>query len=360
MGGVYSLDNRAMSAAPSLDLASSATGAPHWVLPFAASLSEPCQHALPHLDQAGFLPNWARLMGRLSVVNRLEGDEYALSMPHERLLGEALDWAEAGQPEADGELPWAAWWAAQDGLKLDPSLAWGLLSPGHWLMGRDHLTLLDPASLALSEADSRALMEAVRPLFEEDGWTLLWGAPERWYAAHPTLAGLPTASLERVIGRNPDVWLTEHPEARTLRRLQSEVQMLLYQHPINDARASQGLATVNSFWLSGAGQPPASLTLPGHLTVVTDLRNPLLGDDMPAWVAAWQQVDATVFAAALARLDAGQDLRLSLCGERHALTLGPRPAASLGSRLGQQLRRVLNPMRQGHQAPKPSAFLADL
>jgi len=63
-----------------------------------------------------------------------------------------------------------------------------------------------------------------------------------------------------------------------------------------------------------------------------------------------------VFAAALARLDAGEDLRLSLCGERHALTLGPRPPASLGNRLW----RALNPLSAAAASPKPSAFLADL
>ncbi|MFT3856285.1 MAG: hypothetical protein QM742_01810 [Aquabacterium sp.] len=315
-------------------LASHTPGARHWVLPFASSLSEPCRHALAELGKPHALPHLRRLLGAMEVTSRLEGDEFALSMPHERVLGAQLGW-----PDEDGCRPWAAWWAAQDGIRLEADRTWGLLSPGHWLMGRDHLTLLDPDTQGLSADASRALMEALRELFESDGWTLIWGAPTRWYAAHASLAGLPTASLDRVIGRNPDVWLTDHPQARMLRRLQSEVQMLLYQHPINDARESQGQTTVNSFWLSGCGPVPAQLTLPTTTHWVQDLRAPLLADDMPLWLQAWAQVDATALQAACEALDQGQDIRLTLCGERHALTLAPRKSG-FGARLRQSLRRL--------------------
>lgn len=323
----------------------------HWIVPFAASLSEPCQHALPRLAEAKALPNLRRLLSQLQEVARIEGDEYALSMPHERLLAAAMGW-----PDQDGLLPWAAWWAAQDGVKLTADAHWGLLSPGHWLMGRDHLTLLDPATLGLSEAESRALFEAVRALFESDGWTLIRGASQRWYASHPSLQGLPTASLDRVIGRNPDVWLTDHPQARNLRRLQSEVQMLLYQHPINDTREQAGLATVNSFWLSGCGLVPARTATPDHIQLVNDLRAPMLADDMPAWLDAWAQLDNTVLKQACDAIQAGQDIQLTLCGERHAITLGRPHAASLSARMWQSVKRLTS-FRSG---PDPVPLLNSL
>jgi hypothetical protein len=312
------------------------TSANHWIVPFASSLSEPCQHALPRLAASGALPHLRQLLGQLQATSRVEGDEYALSMPHERVLA-----AEMGWPVTDGLMPWSAWWAACDGVQLDPARPWGLLSPGHWLMGRDHLTLLDPQTLALSDEESRALLEAVRELFDSDGWTLQWGTASRWYASHPSLEGLPTASLERVIGRNPDVWLTDNPQARMIRRLQSEVQMLLYQHPINDAREATGLATVNSFWLSGCGVPPSSVRLPASVQVVDDLRAPMLADDMPLWLDAWAHVDGTALKAACEALAAGRDVKLTLCGERHAVTLSRSPGGdSLASKLLKSVKRL--------------------
>ena len=83
-------------------------------------------------------------------------------------------------------------------------------------------------------------IEAVRELFEGEGFEWTWGAAERWYAAHPRLDGHASASLDRVIGRNVDFWLDAgsrgQPGGRRIRRLQSEVQLLLYPHPINAAR----------------------------------------------------------------------------------------------------------------------------
>jgi hypothetical protein len=311
--------------------------------------------ALPHLQQ---------LLGSLRQASKLEGDEYALSMPHERVMARAMGWldeAGAGRGDSqaaggDGTLPWSAWWAEQDGLSLTPGQHWGLLSPGHWLMGRDHLTLLDPLALGLNEAESRALFQAVQSLFESDGWTLLWGAPSRWYVAHPSLAGLPTASLDRLIGRNPDLWLTDHPQARMVRRLQSEVQMLLYQHPINDAREAAGLPTVNSFWLSGCGQPPAQTVLPVGTVLIDTLRAPLLADDMHAWLDAWTQLDQTMLKDITEAVAAGQPMQLTLCGERHAVTLASGPAPSLGGKLLKSFKRLTG----SAPALKPGAWLSAL
>jgi hypothetical protein len=46
------------------------------------------------------------------------------------------------------------------------------------------VSLLDPEELALDEAASRALLDAVQDLFTSEGWHPAWGAPLRWYAAH--------------------------------------------------------------------------------------------------------------------------------------------------------------------------------
>ena len=307
----------------------------HWVIAGASSQSEPCLQTLGTMPE---LPHLRALLNTLDEVDRVTGDEYALNMPHERLLARAWGW-----PEADGLVPWSAWWAAQDGVPLAGEQAWALLSPGHWLMGRDHLTVLEPSGLQLSDADSNSLMDTVRPFFEEDGWSLVWGSALRWYASHPSLMNYPCASLDRVMGRNPDVWLTDHPHARGVRRLQSEVQMLLYQHPINEAREAQGLPSINSFWLSGAGWPStADGAVPGTPHLVERLKPALLRDDMPAWLEAWAELDRTLLAELSARVTAGDALRLSLCGERHAVTLGRRaPDSPQGWWL--RLRGALSP-----------------
>lgn len=335
--------------------------ADHLVIPWAVSLAEPCQQALATLDAPAALPELHALLGALTEQHWLRGDEYQPATPHERALAGTVGWP-TGEP-ADSSLdtaavqaPWAALWAHQDGLPAAPGEAWGLMTPTHWLMGRDQLTLLHPDELALTEAESRTLFEAVHPLFDSEGWHMVWGAPTRWYLRHPTLAGLPTASLDRVIGRNPDLWMPDQPEARLLRRLQNEVQMLLYQHPANDEREARRALTVNSFWLSGTGTAPtAQPSWPAWpLQVAQGPRQALLRDDLTAWRAAWDTLDSGALRALHQAHQAGRHVRLTLCGERHALTLSaPQQRAGLWSTLARALP-------WGKTAPRAAELLGQL
>ena len=251
----------------------------HWVIPFAGALSPAAAEAASSLA----LPRLERLLALLAPAARDEGDAYALSPPHERALASAWGWPTA----ADGLLPLAAESARADGLAPeDDGQGWALLSPTHWHLGTEQVSLANPAELALDEAEARALFDALRPLAEEDGCRLLWGAPTRWYLVHERLATLPTASIDRVVGRNVDLWLNSHPDARPFRRLQAEAQMLWHAHPLNGAREARGQLPVNSFWLSGTGRT-APRARREDVVLVDALRGPALAEDWAAWAEAW-------------------------------------------------------------------------
>lgn len=285
----------------------------HLIVPFAAPLSDAGRRALRSLS----LPALDTLLPLLGLRTRDDGDEFSLSPPHERALARAL-----GLAGADGCLPWAAHAAAQSGVDTD-DLAWGRLTPVHLHVG-DQVSLLDPAALALDEAASRALFDAVAPLFTSEGFAMLWLAPDAWLAAHRSLRELPTASPDRVIGRPVDRWLLNARAAAPLGRLLNEAQMLLYTHPVNDAREAQGLHTVNALWLSGCGALQRTSTPPG-LVVDARLRAGALAEDWDAWRAAWRAIDAGPVAAIHAAVRRGDTVSLTLCGERSALHCAPAP-----------------------------------
>jgi len=276
----------------------------HLLIPHATALQDAATHTLRDLP----LPNLGRLLGLMVAREADRADEYTLTPPHERALAAAWRWQ-----GNDGALPFAARQAAADGVQVGTQ-AWALLSPVHWHVGREHVTLADPATLALPEAESRALLDAIGHLFTSEGWALHFGAAERWYATHDSLADFPSASLDRVIGRNVDLWLGKSAKTRLLRRLQNEVQMLLYQHPLNDERTARGALPVNSFWVSGCGRfQPAD---EAAVTVDARLRAPLLAGDWAAWAEAWAALDATALAALLPAAERGEAVSLTLCGER--------------------------------------------
>jgi hypothetical protein len=274
----------------------------HLIVPFASPWSAAGREALSRLAT----PALDALLAGWREAARDDGDEWTLATPHERVLAQALGW----RVGADASLPWAARQAALDGVDVGTA-AWGLITPAHWRVGADAIHLADPRSLALDEAASRALFDAVRPLFEGEGFTLAWGTPLRWYASHADFATLQTASLDRVVGRGIDRWLPTTGNARLVRRLQNEVQMLLHTHPINAEREAAGAMTVNSFWLSGCGVLQRDAKY--NVQVDERLTAPALAEDWPAWASAWRALDASM-------LPTRPLQTLTLCGERSAVT----------------------------------------
>lgn len=290
----------------------------HLVVPFASAQSEAGQLALQSLS----LPALEGLLARCAPGTTLGRDAYSANTPHDQALAHAWGWPGQGAAPADDgwadvALPFAAQAAAALKLPDAHSAAWGLLSPVHLQAGREQIQLTDPAGLQLDEAQSRALLAVVAPLFESEGFTLHWASPLQWLATHATqFDTLPCASLDRVIGRHLDPWLPSQPNARLLRRLQNEVQMLLYTHPLTEAREAAGLAAVNSFWLSGCGRLPSieAATRPTEIHVDERLRAPALAEDWAAWAEAWAALDAGPITA----LRGQPGARLTLCGERFA------------------------------------------
>ncbi|MEO8857272.1 MAG: hypothetical protein ABI343_09815, partial [Burkholderiaceae bacterium] len=312
---------------------------------FACSDAPGCDQALAALQ----LPMLDKLLRRLALTDSDTGSASSLSPPHERALARVH-----GIAAADGCIPWAAHALAQAGG--DPATeAWAWITPAHWDVGADHITMADPLSLDLPEQESRELLAAMQSYFAEDGIALEYVTGQHWRAHGPLFDGLATASLDRVAGREISAWM---PSAAVLRRLQNEMQMLLYTHPLNDARSARSAMTVNSFWVSGTGRMGASdgarhpAPLAGQaggqhgsqtqthgsaaqlLLVADQLRQPALAMDWAGWTQAWAQVDQDACGQLLRALDAGQDARLTLCGERSALSF-----ASAREGMVQRLRR---------------------
>jgi hypothetical protein len=280
------------------------------------------------------LPSLQRLVRRLGVESQDLGHPDDLSMPHERALARAH-----GLDVADGLVPLAALQVAQVGGG-DPTQGWAWISPSHWRVGSDHIAMAHPPELQLDGDDSQALLAAMRPYFEEDGITLLYDAPLRWLARSDIFRALPSASLDRVTGRTVEAWLPRGEAGKPLRRLQQEMQMLLYTLPLNEVRQRRGLLPVNSFWISGTGAlPPGHPTRPPNgLQVTPYLRDAALQGDWNGWAAAWRQLDDRDCARLLADLEAGRSVRLTLCGET-----GARTWSSTAGSTWQRLLKFLAP-----------------
>ncbi len=293
----------------------------HLLIPHASALGDACAHTLG--DAA--LPNLAAVLGLMKPSSPPIGsDEYSFHTPAEQVMA-------ALRGVTPDQAPVAAWKAQAAGL--DGQLGWALLTPVHLAVGSDQISAHNPADLRLDAAASQALFAVLGELWPvAEGWQSLWLSPTEWLVAHANLAGLHSASIDRVIARSVDAWM---PEARRLRILQNEAQMLLHNHPLNDAREAQGLQPVNSVWISGTGSDVGH-AMPAEVLIDERLRAPLLAGDWAAWSEAWAALDAGPVAAALARAQADQPVSITLCGERLAQTFSMPPRGGL-TRLWQRL-----------------------
>ena len=128
--------------------------------------------------------------------------------------------------------------------------------PVHLHINIDKLVLTDPGMLELDMDEARALADSINRHFAADGLVLLPLKPDRWYCKLDSVPDMRTSTLPHVIGQAIDKHLPEGEEARKWRGLINEIQMLLHGHPVNTARESRGLPTINSLWFWGGGRLP--------------------------------------------------------------------------------------------------------
>jgi hypothetical protein len=81
--------------------------------------------------------------------------------------------------------------------------------------------------------------------------------PHRWYVRMSKPLEIITQPLFAVAGRGIGRHLATGYHGGKLNQFMTEAQMLLHAHPVNQARETQGLPSINSIWPWGGGRLPA-------------------------------------------------------------------------------------------------------
>ncbi|MGA3249161.1 MAG: regulator [Paraburkholderia sp.] len=343
----------------------------HLLLPFALPAAAEASTALYDIQS----PALDKLLARATLVERVIGEDFQRTLPHERWVARQFGTVASGAGAAD-EAPLAPYMLRADGGEPGTS-TWACVQPVHVRIAHDHLVLIDPASLALTDDEASTLLDVARPLIEELGVRIEAPKPSRWYLASDAFGTLAGASPLRASGRNIEIWLPHEAHtgerSRAWMKLQNEVQMAWFEHPVNEAREARGLPSVNSIWFhaQGAAQPVKSpfirvlsdaaatrglaLTAgveigapPSSFAALTPGANgarsgahggnqvtattlveldpfsaPYIEQDWARWNEAFAALETDWFAPALAALQAGQlgELGLTLCGDTGSVTL---------------------------------------
>jgi hypothetical protein len=138
---------------------------------------------------------------------------------------------------------------------------WLRADPVHLRVMRDRIVLAGSDVLTLSREEADALAAAITGHFgaDMDPQPL---HPQRWYLRCPEAPRLTTTPLSLAAGCDIDPLLPHGADAMRFRTQLNELQMLLHDHPVNQAREARGELPVNSLWLWGGGRQPAKRSLP--------------------------------------------------------------------------------------------------
>ena len=335
----------------------------HLLVPFALPSAAAASIALSGLDY----PALAKLVARATLGEQVIGEDFQRTLPHERWVARQFGALGPNASAADDEAPLAPYMLLADG-GAPGDATWACVQPVHVRIAHDHLVLIDPSSLDLSDDEAATLYAVAKPLIEELDVRVVAPTPRRWYLSSHAFGALAGASPLRASGRNIEIWLPHEAHtgerSRAWMKLQNEVQMAWFEHPVNEAREARGLPTVNSIWFhaQGALRPvsspfarvlsdavatrglalasqtangPAPMTFAdalgkqqqqtagATLVELDPFSGPFIEQDWLRWNAAFAALERDWFAPALAALESGalRELGITLCGDTGSVTL---------------------------------------
>jgi hypothetical protein len=167
-----------------------------------------------------------------------------------------------------------------------------LASPVHFFAGLDSVFLHSTGLLELDGAEQRTLVADFERVFRTSPWTLRSIGRRELLLAGPAIAAS-GADPAQFAGCDPSAGLPTGVDAPTLRGLGAEMEMWLYEHPLNLERRGRGELPVTTLWLWGGQQDSG---LPATAGTPSPMRAPpakLHGRDTYA-EALWQLAGATV------------------------------------------------------------------
>src|SRR5450759_922275 len=234
------------------------------------------------------VPALQKLLGRGAstkplVLSAVEGAArtYGLGFPLEDLLCELFD------IPFQGEAPIAPISAAFDGLAAG---CWLRADPVNLNLQRDQLLL---AGVQVGSEEAAALCASLNAHFAGQGMEFFAPHPQRWYVRLNALPLMRTTPLSQVIGGDVRGALPSGAEAARWHQLFNEIQMLLYAHPLNEAREARGESTINSVWPWGGGSSVMGLLQKSYGNVSSDavlveMFAAVAGVPFSAWQKQWR------------------------------------------------------------------------
>lgn len=205
------------------------------------------------------------------------------------------------------------------------------LTPVHLVLQRDYFTMGPLSWSQLSDDESTALIATIQAHLAPEGYRVSLGQSGQWYIEMPTEFDLQTTVPHGLVFQDVALFQPRGKSERTWRAKLNELQMLLFEHPVNLAREQARRPIVNSVWLWGNGRIEGDWSVNRTATIPHQhYLSGLLALAPEASGQAWEVVQAAEIiqdsAAILERIRNARDginLHLDLGTRMHTVKLRP-------------------------------------
>lgn len=131
---------------------------------------------------------------------------------------------------------------------------WIHLEPVHFAAGLDRLAYLPlEGETRILEAERMSLAGVLDEHLRSLGMELHTLSDGSWCARRAKAFAVETSNPEAAAAHELQLALPRGSDSGEVRRLMTELQMLLHDHSVNDSRARRGLPAINAIWIWGQG-----------------------------------------------------------------------------------------------------------
>jgi len=189
-------------------------------------------------------PTLARLAGRGSVAPRVL-DARADSL-HTAVL-DALNLRSAAEKYPSAAVMRTA------STNERPAGFWLRMQPMHFIAGLDRITTVVLRGAGRMTAAERSSLDPVFAEHLQPAGLELHAADDEWLLRSASPLNLQTVTPEFAAANPLAEILPRGADAGPIRRLMTEMQMLLHEHPVNARREARGAPPINAVWVHGEG-----------------------------------------------------------------------------------------------------------
>lgn len=132
---------------------------------------------------------------------------------------------------------------------------WMHLQPMHLIAGLDRLTaMMLYGESRVARAELAELEATIAAHLRTAGLELMRTSTDGWLVRSDRTLEVRTATPEAAISTPLDQVMPQGRDAPALRRLMTELQMLLHEHPVGVERLRRGVPEINAVWFHGSGE----------------------------------------------------------------------------------------------------------